>query len=375
MNQFRKILLAVIFTCSVVAFGSFAFASDIYFANTGAGSNNGTSCANAYAWNDPSNGWNKSAQQQPDNVLHVCGTITFAANGSALSTVNSGTSGHPITFMFEPGAILQAPYFNAGGHDSGAIVITKSYWTIDGGSTGIIQNTLNGDSGAACLGGACSNQQGTSQMVVDSDAGGDHAIIQNLTIKKVFVKKVNTDDGALDSTIAVILAGSNSRATNNVLSDGYMMMSIGRTGSSSLEIDHNTVSACAHCFTTGLSGTGSSVNGLLIHDNDFAGNNALYDTPSDEYHVNAYIVFLDSSSCTNCSINGLQIYNNFCHGLWSNVGQLNSCIFMDEQGSNRINGYAIYNNIDAIDDSTSGPWGKRTDSRRARIRRTTTATS
>jgi hypothetical protein len=354
VNRFRNIFLTMIFALSAAAFSSAA--SDIYFGNAAAGSNNGTSCANAYAWNDGTYGWNRSAQQQPGNTLHVCGTITFAANATALTTVNSGTNGSPITLLFETGSSLQAPYFNASGGSTGGIIINNAYWVVNGGTNGFVENTQNGDSGGACPGG-CSNQQGTSQILASTTSGGN-LLIENLTIKNVFVKSSGVNDGGVDSVEAISLSGNNTHVTNCSLSNGWQMVSIGQPGISNVEVDHVTASNCAHCFSLTTFGTNVSISGIKFHDNHFVGGNAIYDTTDDEYHQDVIIVFLDSNVCTGCQITGLQIYNNLCDGLWSKIGQLNSCIFMDEQGSNTIPGYAIYNNVDNIQDgSYQGPSG------------------
>jgi hypothetical protein len=360
VNRCRKVFLTMILAISIATFCGLAAASDIYFASTASGSNNGTSCANAYAWNDGSNGWNKSGQQQPGNVLHICGTINFPANATALNTVNSGTNGNPITLKWEAGAILQAPYFNTGGNAAGAIQIGNSYWTLDGGTNGIIQNSLNGDPGATCPGGACTNEQGTSQLIVIAGSSSN-VIVQNLHAGPAFVRQMNAKDQGIDNTQVVSIIGSNVHVTNNSLTGGYQMIALGVQNQSNIEVDHNDVTNCAHCTSIGYAGTGTTATNIRFHDNHFAGNNALYDDVegnTNYYHVNAFIIFLDSGACTNCSINQLQIYNNLCDGLWSKLGQLNSCIFMDEQGSNRIDGYAIYNNVDNIQDGNfQGPSG------------------
>jgi hypothetical protein len=45
-------------------------ASNIYFAQTAQGANNGADCADAYAYNDGNNGINKSVNWVPGNTLH-----------------------------------------------------------------------------------------------------------------------------------------------------------------------------------------------------------------------------------------------------------------------------------------------------------------
>ena len=54
----------------------------------------------------------------------------------------SGTSGNPITILFQPNAVMTSPAWPS----SGAINVGgNGYITVDGGSNGIIQDTANGD--------------------------------------------------------------------------------------------------------------------------------------------------------------------------------------------------------------------------------------
>ena len=128
---------------------------------------------------------------------------------------------------------------------------------------------------------------------------------------------------------------------------------------SNLEIDHNTLSACNHCIGGGASGANTVIDNVRIHDNNFAGNAALWDDTNDDYHRNGIQIIADSSSCTNCVITNLQIYNNIFQGSWStwnNGGpnQLNSPIFLDDQGGNPITGWKIFNNVFAMAPNDGG---------------------
>jgi len=93
-------LLFILLACSVGA--ARAGASDIYYAGTAQGSNDGTSCANAYAYNDAANGWNQPTPQTAGNTLHICATITGTANQTILTATDSGTSMDrcsPVNFL------------------------------------------------------------------------------------------------------------------------------------------------------------------------------------------------------------------------------------------------------------------------------------
>lgn len=138
----RKLLFAMIFLMMAAGLAS---ANDIYFAQNAQGGNNGQDCADAYAYNDGSNGINASKYWVAGNTFHLCGTIVVPAGTTVITTKGSGTSSAPITIKLESGALLQAPYFGS----NGAINVNgNSYITINGtDGTGTIQATLNGTSG------------------------------------------------------------------------------------------------------------------------------------------------------------------------------------------------------------------------------------
>src|SRR5438477_624060 len=101
-----------------------AYAADVYFASASAGSANGTSCANAYAWNDGTNGISTVGKWVAGNILHVCGTITCTNNSTGFATSQAaGTNGNPITIKFESGSILTCPAWTT----AGAIVLNHQY--------------------------------------------------------------------------------------------------------------------------------------------------------------------------------------------------------------------------------------------------------
>lgn len=163
-----KRLSASVFVIFLLAFP--AFATDIYFGPTSAGSNNGTSCANAYAYNDATHGWSLSAQQVAGNNLHICtgSWPAFSSGATVFTAVNSGSSGSPITLIADQGTVVwQAPYFN----NSGAIVLGPAYWTVNGDNNLTIENTLNGtpasyNGGATCIGGTCTQQQNSRLVYI-----------------------------------------------------------------------------------------------------------------------------------------------------------------------------------------------------------------
>jgi hypothetical protein len=328
----------------ILLWTSLVAATDIYFDLATHGGNDGTSCADARAYSS-----HTRADDVAGNTLHLCGTGTASPGAQIFTTLAAGSSGSPITLKLEPGAILQAPYLST----SGAIVIQHAYWILDGGTNGIIQNTLNGNSGGSCVGGPCTSQQETNAVVLT--AGGNNATIKNLSIINLFIRVMNSNDGGADGTQAIVNSASNVRITNNRLRNAYTEISAIGTNSVNVELDHNTLSVCNHCVTGALAGNGVTAGPVKVHDNDFAGGSTVYDQPDDAYHRNAILFFLDSASCTgNCSITGLQIYSNYFHGSWS-ASQMNSYIFLDDSGStNHIQGVQIFNNVFSQDPGDGG---------------------
>src|SRR4029078_1446361 len=100
-------------------------------------------CANAHpaSWFNTSSSWGTSGGQiGPGDVVHLCGTIT-----NSLQAHGSGQSGSPITIYFKPGASISMPV--CPGNLAACLNISgRSYITIDGGGTGIIESTQNGSS-------------------------------------------------------------------------------------------------------------------------------------------------------------------------------------------------------------------------------------
>src|SRR5580765_1066192 len=139
----KKTLLALL----LLLLGPAAWATNaVYISQSGAGTLDGSSCANAKPTSYFNNSANWSAtptgvQIGPDTTVHLCGTITGGVGTTALTVQGSGTSGHPVTIVAETGFNLTSPSWSF----NGAINVNgKSFITLDGQNTGTIQNTANG---------------------------------------------------------------------------------------------------------------------------------------------------------------------------------------------------------------------------------------
>lgn len=285
-----------------------AAASDIYIDQSGSGSQNGTDCADAYPvtfFNTAANWGTGPGQIGPGTTVYLCGTFTASAGASGYLTFQgSGTSGNPITLKFEPGAILQAPYWGGTPNVSGGAVDTggNSYVTIDGGSDGVIQATANGTNLA--------NQQGTTVGVFANH--GSNVTIKNLTVANLYVHANNLSDESGQDTYGIWIAnGNNLTVTANTIHatkwgittefDTNMYSNLVISDNQIYNIDHG-IFHNAGSSSGGQSGT--QIFGNTIHDfanwDDTADNNH-----HDGIHVNAN---------AGTSLSGIQIYNNYIYG-------------------------------------------------------------
>jgi len=289
-----------------------ASASNIYIAQSAAGSANGTSCANAYAYtffNTSGNWGSGSAQIGPGTTVHLCGTITGAANATGLTFQGSGTNGSPITLLFEAGAIMQAPYWSAsvGGQSKGAISMGTgySYLIVDGGSNGIIQNTANGSPSRY------PNQAASTGV---SGFACNSCIVRNLQIVNLYVNV--SGDGTLgDNSVvrAIDFNGSNWAIYNNTIHDcGWCVFDVFANGDTNTQIYNNNIYNFGHAvaYATGNASTCASpclqMNSNHVHD---AGN---WSGPGCPFHQDGLHTFATSGAV----ITDVYLSNNLFDGDW-----------------------------------------------------------
>lgn len=244
-------LLLLILAINVLAYGE-----DIYVAQAAAGTDNGSSCANAksVAWFNTSANWGGGVGEiDPGDTVHLCGTIT-----GNLTIQASGTEGNPITLIYESNAKSSAAAWGTGSssavHCSG-----KNFITIDGNNVGVIENTDNGTA------------LGTQQQSYGIDIGNcDNLTIKNLTIQNIYVRTANSSDSLTHGRGINVLDGDNLSLTGNTISGamyGILVAPNSNQSQSNINISGNTVTAASTGIVVALGGSGASISGAVIADN------------------------------------------------------------------------------------------------------------
>lgn len=275
-----------------------ASAKDIYFSQSGTGA--GTSCTDTLpvAWFNNSANWGSgSSQIGPGTTVHLCGTFTGAPGSTMLTFQGSGTSGNPITLLFESGGNLTAPYWST----NGAINTNGNSWLvvngdIANGRQGIIQNTANGT--------GLANQQTSRGIFADNCA---NCAVENLTIANLYVHTSTSDNGVSASSVNCVrdIGGNNFTITDILCHDaGWGILAT----SSNFTLSNSEIYNVDHGLADALTGSGtlSNINIYGNHIHDYAA----WDTASNSYHHDGIHIWANSGA----QVSGGNIYNNVFDG-------------------------------------------------------------
>ncbi len=302
-----------------------ASAANVYIAQAAAGSNNGSSCSNAYAaafFNNAANWGSGPNQIGPGTVVYLCGTIT-----TELVFQGSGTSGNTITVQATNGAKLSQASGNL------VDINGQAYLTVDGGSNGIIENTLNGSAGGTCPGGPCQFQNNISAIYA-ADGTFHDVEIKNWTIQNIYVHSLSSDttpSNVLENAVYASNVGGVFSFHNNIVHDGSWLLRFDSfNGAATLQIYDNNFYNNDHDVAIG--GTNGPTFTAFIHDN-ISGSKVNWDAGTTYHHDGVHI----TPYASGCS--GLYIYNNVFEGNWGNAATAN--IYMEVQLPNVY----IFNNI------------------------------
>jgi hypothetical protein len=316
-----------------------AAAKDIYVAQTAVGAANGADCADALSasWFNTGGSWGSGASQiGAGTTVHLCGTIT-----SSLTVQGSGSSGSPITILFESGAMLSQPYC-AG--NTCLNLVGRSYIVVDGGTTcgyingvdvacnGTIQNTATGTDLTYQASITAINAENTSNVE-----------IRNLLIQNLYVHVGSTDAAAQFPDGCVNFNNTNTVSIHNLIAHDMHWCLTG--GGNNISLYNNDISHVDHAVTFGNETSGTTYSNIKIYNNhwhDFA-NWDVGTASNHPYHHDGIQLWGLSSSGNPSSDNGqvtnLLIYNNLCDG--DTGSWITGCIYLMDS----VNNAYVFNNV------------------------------
>lgn len=335
-------------------------ANAVFLANASAGGNTGADCANAKAatyFNSAGN-WSASPtgiQIGPDTTIHLCGVITGTTSSNGLTTQGAGSSGHPVIVIFESGASLQAPAWGTFSTNptGGAIVVQNQWITIDLSTNGLIENTLNGTSGASCPSGSCNIHVVSAGVYISAS----NVIVQASggQIGPIFTRTAcaaTTQDAA---TFAVFIDGNTGGALTNITVNGIigpdaqntLTASAGSSGLSNISFLNNTLYHASAEIVVAAGGGAGTASNVTISGNNIYDNYVWWD-PADNDHLNGMHLF---AAAAGTALTGLVVSNNYIHGDFGGVtcggggSHTTAFMFIESTGGGTDTNPLIYNNL------------------------------
>lgn len=304
-----------------------AFGEDLYVSHLGAGSQDGSSCANAHSvvWFNTVGNWGVGADKiSAGDTVHLCGTI--ATN---ITVQGSGSAGSPVTLLFEAGAQFVMATLPA---NSKVIDLnTQNYITVNGAG-GMIWLTNNG------TGLVNSNQ------VTGVYADGSFINVQNLIVTNIYLfnkAAVPEDSGRKGTSIKV--SCNNSTVSNNVCSGADTLINavFGAGYQSNLVISANVLTRANHAIQVSCGQTKNSFLGEVLIDRNSISNLDFYGG-SATYHLDG-MIFVNESSDFSSWVSNMTIRANI---VGPGIGTVNTAgVFIDYyRPQELVNGY-VYNNL------------------------------
>ena len=326
-----------------------ASATNVYIAQTTAGSADGSSCANAYAvtFFNSSGNWGSSANQiGPGTVVYLCGTIT-----SPLQINGSGTSGNPIEVLWTAGTRISVPHgriINLNGSygyllfDGGTAcgpatscdtVETANQTGYATGQAGIIEATANGS--------ALANQDISTQAFYGCNLCHDIEV-RNLIVRNLYVHSGISDSTSSADTGTFIFqcgAGNNGCASGTIsihdstVHDTGNAISIEKVSSTNV----NVYNIDFYHNNWAMENSGSGTRTLNFHDNHIH-DTSNWDTTADAFHHNGLHNYMTTAS-DSVAIN---FYNNLSDGNWGSCCTTDTSLFVELSLPDNIN---VFNNV------------------------------
>lgn len=329
----KRNILALVICLVVSLWGQHARASaaDIYITPTGSTSGVCTSGVQTPAFFNTSGNWGAGGSQiGPATVVHLCGTFTGSANGTMFTFQGNGSSGNPVTLLFESGTVLTAPYWN---FSNGAINMSgRSFVVVSGGTNGIIQNTANGSSLA--------NHQPSAGIVAASCNGCE---IKNLAISAIYVSVAPNVIVDQTEVNAIQMSGSNWSVHNNKISDcGWCIRHFYANGDSNNQVFNNELSRFDHAYAY-AAGAANAGTGTFFHDNNIH-DSANWDCGGGCHHDGVHVFGIAGNT-----IDNFNVYNNYFWGLWGDSPT--GFIFIEGASSvaaSHVINSSYYNNVGVV---------------------------
>ncbi len=296
-----------------------ANAKAFYISGTSSSSTSaGSSCSSALSvgWFNNSSSWGSATHQiSPGTTVFLCGTFTGRPGQQLLNVLGSGSSTSPITIKFLPGAVLSAPYWSS----FGAISMQgRSYVVVDGGGSGIIQNTANGTGRAY-----------RQQSVGVHARSCTHCTIQNLTIQNLYVRTSASDLAATHTVNCVYWHLANYLTINNITCHDASWAIAG--DGNNFTLAYSNIYHVDHGVASGVVG---KVGGYSIHNNHFH-DFANWDSPTNTYHHDGIHLWGQNGG----TVTSGAIYNNTFDGDFG--VNITAHVFLQDS----IQHVALYNNI------------------------------
>jgi hypothetical protein len=327
---------------------------------SGAGSANGSNLSNAWSVTNfnTSGNWSGSVgtagKISPGDTVMLHGT--FSGTSAKIAFQGGGTSGHPITVLFDTGAFFTAPTW--GNQVTAAITSSGFNWNIlDGGAVG----TIGGYGATGTTNGyieCTSNGTGltTSDGVTGVDFNfGNNLIVRNLLLSNLYVA-TNGDNGTAGTGVTMLAHGGASANQHDCLITNCVCHDVQNgffiepgVGTFNMTLSFVTSYNCNWGGGAGVAASGESITNLIVHDcyfHDWEN----WDSPSDTSHHNGFYAFAENGGTI---ITGITMYNIVVGPNFGGVNNTSTAgLFISGPGINGTN--LIYNIIGVVNPTGDG---------------------
>jgi hypothetical protein len=328
------VLLALALPCA---------AEDLYVSQSGAGTADASSCANAWSLATLNTGanWGVGASKvSAGDTVRLCGTLT-----SQLLIQGSGSAGNVITITAESGSVFSTTHWTsapirASGNVS-YLRLTGLTITATSSGTGLSAGT----SSAMEFVGACDNCE-----------------FDHLTITDLYVRTAQSRDTAAPNGIAINYTDVATNMDNVLIHDNTFtealrgVFLVYPTGTSSnYQFYNNVCSQAGSCIWIGSGGSARTLDDVLIYGNevsDLEPWSGCFNAgcPGDNWHHCDGLLHAYAAHSTSF-ITGLEVYNNYMHGdscvtpEASSSVTTTSWIFVEGTGGGVVTSPLVYNNV------------------------------